>query len=53
MMGHSKTLNTAVRSHLLHSLRQVHGVAAPFTSHRELSNFAELKTIFLNQTAMF
>jgi hypothetical protein len=33
----------AVRSHLLHSLWQVHVVAAPFTSHPELSNFAELK----------
>jgi hypothetical protein len=34
---------TTVRLHLLHSLRQVHGVPAPFTSHHELSNFIELK----------
>ncbi len=33
----------AVRSHLLQCLGQVHVVATPFTSHRELSNFAELK----------
>jgi hypothetical protein len=32
-----------VKSHLLHSLWHVHGVVAPFTSHRELSNFTELK----------
>jgi hypothetical protein len=32
-----------VRSHLLHFLQQVHGVATPFTSHHNLSNFAEVK----------
>jgi hypothetical protein len=36
----------AIRSHLLHFLRQVHGVATPFTSHHNLSNFAEVKPFF-------
>jgi len=42
MMGQSETL-APVRSYLLHSFLQVHSVAAPFTSHGNLCNYAEPK----------
>jgi hypothetical protein len=42
-----------VRSHLLHSLRQVHGVLAPFTSHHEISNFVQLKPFSWTKSSCF
>ncbi len=44
---------TTIISHLLHSLWQVHGVPPPFTSHRELSNFVELKPFSWTKSPCF
>jgi hypothetical protein len=52
MMGHSDTLSSS--NHVIFIILFSAGamLAAPFTSHGELCNYAELKTIFLNRTGM-
>ncbi len=54
-MGHSKTLSSGRSQIIFITLFSAgaHGIAAPFTSHSKLSNYAELKPFSSTKPAYF